>query len=36
LPSCFYGTEKFFMVQKEMFDNHEDELEEFGYFENDY
>jgi len=24
------------MVQKEMFDNHEDELEEFGYFENDY
>jgi hypothetical protein len=28
--------EKFFMVQKEMFDYHEDELEEFGYFENDY
>jgi len=24
------------MVQKEMFDKHEDELEKFGYFENDY
>jgi hypothetical protein len=28
--------EKFFNGQKEMFDNHKDEHEEFGYFENDY
>jgi hypothetical protein len=30
------GMEKFFMTKKRLFDDCEEELEEAGYFENDF